>query len=76
MGLLIGASALTICEIFDLIIYNSFLKIWYHHIKRIAVSALNLKSNEEKPNIDDVDHTPVTKFNPETDDKYVSMLKY
>ena len=37
MGLLLGASVLTVCEIIDLFVYNSFVK------------CLKPKKNKEKP---------------------------
>ena len=51
MGLLIGASTLTIIEILDLIIYNFFLKLMDYRHRRTAVSVV------VKPSSNPIDNT-------------------
>ena len=51
MGLLIGASTLTIIEILDLIIYNFFLKFMDYKHRRKAVSVV------VKPSSNPIDNT-------------------
>ena len=51
MGLLIGASTLTIIEILDLIIYNFFLKLMDYRHRQKAVSVV------VKPSSNPIDNT-------------------
>lgn len=48
MGLLIGASALTLCEVLDLIIYNIILKIVDQKHKFKSVTDQSAAENEKK----------------------------
>ena len=43
MGLLVGASVLTLCELLDLIIYNLFLKCRDYRHRNRATTIINVK---------------------------------
>ena len=49
MGLLIGASALTLCEVVDLIIYNLVLKLVDARHKLTSVTDVNGEDKKKKP---------------------------
>ena len=49
MGLLIGASALTICEVLDLIIYNIILKMVDARHKFRSVTDVDAEKEKKKP---------------------------
>ena len=61
MGLLIGASALTICEVLDLIIYNIIIKIVDKGHRLRSIGDLGDSEEDEKKK-----HPPGSNVNPQT----------
>ena len=60
MGLLIGASALTICEVLDLIIYNIIIKVVDKGRKMRSVGDVETEEEKKKPPSDN-EQIPQTK---------------
>jgi hypothetical protein len=52
MGLLIGASALTLCELLDLILYNVLLKCLYRTRKKARTTPVTVWTLEVKKHPD------------------------
>ena len=48
MGLLIGGSVLTLCEVLDLFLYNSFIKLLDKRKRLMEVSARQTSNPEDR----------------------------